>query len=65
MLYLTQLWSGDILNKNKCRGQEDPATWAVGIGNSWRTTGDIQDDWKRFLFFVAFFFLCNLIETRT
>ncbi|KAF2597754.1 hypothetical protein F2Q68_00007171, partial [Brassica cretica] len=32
-------------------GQEDPATWAGDIGNSWRTTGDIQDNWKRFLFF--------------
>ncbi|AED91290.1 alpha-galactosidase 2 [Arabidopsis thaliana] len=27
-------------------GQEDPATWAGDIGNSWRTTGDIQDNWK-------------------
>ncbi|XP_056164424.1 alpha-galactosidase-like isoform X2 [Syzygium oleosum] len=26
-------------------GQEDPATWAPSIGNSWRTTGDIQDNW--------------------
>ncbi|XP_031382750.1 alpha-galactosidase-like [Punica granatum] len=26
-------------------GQEDPATWAVGIGNSWRTTGDIHNNW--------------------
>ncbi|KAI4347394.1 hypothetical protein L6164_008210 [Bauhinia variegata] len=26
-------------------GQEDPATWAKGVGNSWRTTGDIQDNW--------------------
>ncbi|XP_073295242.1 alpha-galactosidase-like [Primulina huaijiensis] len=26
-------------------GQEDPATWAKSIGNSWRTTGDIQDNW--------------------
>ncbi|XP_044465610.1 alpha-galactosidase-like [Mangifera indica] len=26
-------------------GQEDPATWAPEIGNSWRTTGDIQDNW--------------------
>jgi len=47
-----------ILNKKltcKCRGQEDPATWAGDIGNSWRTTGDIQDNWKRFLFFDGFF----------
>lgn len=27
-------------------GQEDPATWATRIGNSWRTTGDIQDKWN-------------------
>ncbi|KAF2312547.1 hypothetical protein GH714_035032 [Hevea brasiliensis] len=27
-------------------GQEDPATWASGIGNSWRTTGDISDKWE-------------------
>ncbi|KAJ0094647.1 hypothetical protein Patl1_14940 [Pistacia atlantica] len=26
-------------------GQEDPATWAPNIGNSWRTTGDIKDTW--------------------
>ncbi|TYJ00168.1 hypothetical protein E1A91_A13G069000v1 [Gossypium mustelinum] len=26
-------------------GQEDPATWAPSIGNSWRTTGDIEDNW--------------------
>ncbi|XP_021275241.1 alpha-galactosidase-like [Herrania umbratica] len=27
-------------------GQEDPATWAPNIGNSWRTTGDIEDKWE-------------------
>ncbi|KAI8030072.1 hypothetical protein LOK49_LG01G00906 [Camellia lanceoleosa] len=27
-------------------GQENPATWAASIGNSWRTTGDIKDTWK-------------------
>lgn len=26
-------------------GQEDPATWAPALGNSWRTTGDISDHW--------------------
>uniref|UniRef100_A0A803MLG9 Alpha-galactosidase n=1 Tax=Chenopodium quinoa TaxID=63459 RepID=A0A803MLG9_CHEQI len=26
-------------------GEEDPATWAPSIGNSWRTTLDIQDKW--------------------
>ncbi|XP_047947141.1 alpha-galactosidase-like isoform X2 [Salvia hispanica] len=27
-------------------GLEDPATWAKSIGNSWRTTEDIRDDWN-------------------
>ncbi|PIA35324.1 hypothetical protein AQUCO_03500014v1 [Aquilegia coerulea] len=27
-------------------GQEDPATWAPSLGNSWRTTGDIKDNWE-------------------
>ncbi|KAJ8769957.1 hypothetical protein K2173_009039 [Erythroxylum novogranatense] len=27
-------------------GQEDPATWAASVGNSWRTTGDIEDKWN-------------------
>ncbi|KAJ7970117.1 Alpha-galactosidase [Quillaja saponaria] len=27
-------------------GQEDPATWAKDVGNSWRTTGDIEDTWN-------------------
>ncbi|OAY72720.1 Alpha-galactosidase [Ananas comosus] len=27
-------------------GQNDPATWARGVGNSWRTTGDIADNWN-------------------
>ncbi|KAK9931427.1 hypothetical protein M0R45_018702 [Rubus argutus] len=26
-------------------GDEDPATWAASVGNSWRTTGDIADNW--------------------
>lgn len=26
-------------------GDDNPATWASGIGNSWRTTGDIYDSW--------------------
>lgn len=26
-------------------GQDDPATWAPTVGNSWRTTGDIRDGW--------------------
>lgn len=26
-------------------GQDNPATWAPLVGNSWRTTGDISDNW--------------------
>lgn len=26
-------------------GQDNPATWAPAVGNSWRTTVDIHDDW--------------------
>lgn len=26
-------------------GQDDPAKWAPAVGNSWRTTGDIKDNW--------------------
>ena len=27
-------------------GVEDPATWSGTVGNSWRTTGDISDNWR-------------------
>jgi alpha-galactosidase len=27
-------------------GVEDPATWAGNVGNSWRTTNDISDNWN-------------------
>nr|P14749.1 RecName: Full=Alpha-galactosidase; AltName: Full=Alpha-D-galactoside galactohydrolase; AltName: Full=Melibiase; Flags: Precursor [Cyamopsis tetragonoloba]CAA32772.1 alpha-galactosidase preproprotein [Cyamopsis tetragonoloba] len=27
-------------------GWEDPQIWAKSIGNSWRTTGDIEDNWN-------------------
>lgn len=30
-------------------GIEDPATWAREVGNSWRTTGDINASWKRIM----------------
>jgi len=26
-------------------GVDNPATWAAPVGNSWRTTGDISDNW--------------------
>ncbi|KAL4576669.1 hypothetical protein LXL04_012767 [Taraxacum kok-saghyz] len=38
--------SGRAIFYSLCEwGQEDPATWAHGVGNSWRTTGDISDNW--------------------
>ncbi|PKA60408.1 Alpha-galactosidase [Apostasia shenzhenica] len=48
-------WGIDYLKYDNCnnqninlqqRGQEDPATWAGSVGNSWRTTGDIEDNWN-------------------
>jgi len=30
-------------------GEEFPCLWAPKVGNSWRTTGDINDSWKRML----------------
>jgi len=27
-------------------GQDDPWNWASNVGNSWRTTGDIEDKWS-------------------
>ena len=26
-------------------GEENVATWGKEVGNSWRTTGDIKDNW--------------------
>ncbi|KAL3578435.1 hypothetical protein D5086_019939 [Populus alba] len=49
-------WGIDYLKYDNChnngvspqeRGQDNPATWAAGSGNSWRTTGDIKDTWDR------------------
>jgi len=30
-------------------GDDNPATWAPEVGNSWRTTGDIGDSWNSML----------------
>jgi len=30
-------------------GVESPASWASDVGNSWRTTGDISDNWSSFV----------------
>ncbi|MGW5363111.1 glycoside hydrolase family 27 protein [Actinopolymorpha pittospori] len=30
-------------------GQNDPWTWAKGVGHLWRTTGDISDNWASLL----------------
>ncbi|KAF5185118.1 Atp-dependent rna helicase protein, partial [Thalictrum thalictroides] len=33
------------MSNNLGRVDEDPVTWAQNIGNIWRTTGDIEDNW--------------------
>ncbi|XXG60458.1 hypothetical protein AAC387_Pa04g2362 [Persea americana] len=39
--------SGRLIFFSLCEwGREDPATWAPTIGNSWRTTDDINDTWE-------------------
>ena len=39
--------TGRLILYSLCEwGVEDPATWAPAVGNSWRTTGDIKDNWK-------------------
>jgi hypothetical protein len=31
------------------QGTDEPALWAANVGNSWRTTDDIEDNWKSML----------------
>lgn len=33
-------------------GQESPWEWAPKLGNLWRTTGDIRDNWKSMMFIL-------------
>lgn len=33
-----------------CRGDLHPALWGDKLGNSWRTTNDINDSWERYRF---------------
>jgi alpha-galactosidase len=38
--------SGRTIFFSMCEwGSDDPAFWAPTVGNSWRTTGDIKDNW--------------------
>ncbi|KAJ8554031.1 hypothetical protein K7X08_024709 [Anisodus acutangulus] len=38
--------SGRAIFYSLCEwGDDDPASWASSVGNSWRTTGDISDNW--------------------
>lgn len=43
------------------RGVHDPALWAGKVGNSWRTTDDINDSWARLVFNRVFCDLTQLI----
>jgi alpha-galactosidase len=31
-------------------GVHTPALWAANVGNSWRTTGDIRDNWDYMMY---------------
>jgi alpha-galactosidase len=31
------------------QGTDEPALWAPNVGNSWRTTDDIEDNWNSML----------------
>lgn len=31
------------------RGNDEPAVWGPETGNSWRTSGDIRDEWESML----------------
>ncbi|KAJ4462381.1 putative Alpha-galactosidase 2 [Paratrimastix pyriformis] len=35
-------------------GVEDPATWSADVGNSWRTTGDIEDSWESMIWIAQY-----------
>ncbi len=39
-------------------GVDDPATWAPNVGNSWRTTGDIRDQWSRYIITIEVYIYC-------
>ena len=60
----------DVLNKtgrpilySLCDGgAEDPATWAPAVGNSWRTTGDIQDNWKSIISKDMYLPVCSMCK---
>ena len=53
--------NGFYLNCTYGRGVDDPALWAGKVGNSWRTTDDINDSWARFCN-LSIFLLAGLKE---
>jgi hypothetical protein len=43
-------------------GVDKPALWASDVGNSWRTTADIQDNWRSMINtidIVREFYICH------
>jgi len=45
-------------------GVDKPALWAANVGNSWRTTGDIGDNWKSMLGNIDTVRLYYFVETN-
>ena len=44
-------------------GVDAPALWAADVGNSWRTTADIQDNWRSMINtidIVSVFYTCHI-----
>ncbi len=44
-------------------GVDTPALWAPNVGNSWRTTGDISDNWKSMIGNIDKVTLCYFLRT--
>ncbi len=36
------------------QGTDNPALWAPNVGNSWRTTHDINDNWQSMINIIDF-----------
>jgi alpha-galactosidase len=43
-------------------GVDTPALWAANVGNSWRTTNDIADNWKSMLDNIDLVRYCILLQ---
>lgn len=54
---LTQLLIYDF----DSRGDMHPALWGDAVGNSWRTTNDISDNWERCALVIAMYLVVGAV----